>query len=169
MGWRVPVSTSAFEPQPEGSTVSPPKPLWRDRALAFLRAPYRRLGFAGGVTSVALLGVMWRFSPAEYSYLPACPIHAATGFFCPGCGTARALGSLLQGDLAAALDRNALIVVLLPLFATIGVLQFVSLVRDNQFRELPLPRWILIAMMIAMLAFAVARNLPYEWSRYLAP
>jgi hypothetical protein len=115
------------------------------------------------------VALMSRFPPAEYSYLPACPIHGATGLYCPGCGTARALGALLKGDLRAALDHNLLMVALLPLFALIVVLQLVSLVRDNQFRELPLPRWTLAAMLVAMLAFAVARNLPYAWAQYLAP
>ena len=150
-------------------TAPPPRPLWGARAAAWLRAPYRRLGIGGAAAAVTLVALMSRFPPAEYSYLPACPIHGATGLYCPGCGTARALGALLQGDLRAAFDHNVLMVVLLPLFAMIAVLQLISLVRDNGFRELPLPRWMLAAMLLAMLGFAVARNLPYAWAQWLAP
>lgn len=167
MGWQARVCTSPVETNPKTRPAPPPPE--RERSTVGLRSPHRRLGIAGAIAAIGLTALMARFPPAEYSYLPACPIHGATGLYCPGCGTARALGALLTGDLRAALDHNLLMVVLLPLFVLIVVLQLLSLVRDNQFRELPLPRWILAAMLVAMLGFAVARNLPFAWAQYLAP
>src|SRR3954469_4662288 len=49
------------------------------------------------------------------SVFPACPFHAATGLWCPGCGMTRATYALLHGDLGAALSAN----VFLPLFAVL--------------------------------------------------
>jgi hypothetical protein len=39
---------------------------------------------------------------------PLCPLHAATGWPCPGCGTTRAIEALLAGDWSAALALNPL-------------------------------------------------------------
>jgi hypothetical protein len=45
---------------------------------------------------------------------PRCPFHALTGLDCPGCGSLRALRSLLEGDVVAAAGFNVLVVVALP-------------------------------------------------------
>ena len=42
--------------------------------------------------------------------LPSCPVKALTGLDCPGCGATRAGASLLRGDITAALDHHALLV-----------------------------------------------------------
>jgi len=38
-----------------------------------------------------------------------CPIHAVTGFYCPGCGSTRAVKAVLHGDLSLAFHDNALL------------------------------------------------------------
>lgn len=55
---------------------------------------------------------------AAAGYLPSCPWHAWTGWACPGCGTTRAIVSLLQGRVTAALAFNPL--------ATLGAMGFVA-------------------------------------------
>jgi hypothetical protein len=46
-----------------------------------------------------------------------CPVHAVTGWYCPGCGGTRAVGALLRGDLVGALRDNLLLFTVLPLVA----------------------------------------------------
>ncbi|MDZ7639607.1 MAG: DUF2752 domain-containing protein [Bryobacterales bacterium] len=128
---------------------------------------------------VAALGAMGAgalfLSPPERSwFLPACPIHAATGFFCPGCGTARALHALLHGRLAEAIDANLLLIALLPALCWLAVLLFADALRDNRIRSLHLPAPLAWGLVGAVALFTLFRNLPdtlplLGWVRYLAP
>ena len=68
---------------------------------------------------VALVG----FSYLVISYLGfgiSCPIHSLTGFFCPGCGSTRAIKALINGDISLAFHNNALLL-LSPAFVAIGL------------------------------------------------
>ena len=47
-------------------------------------------------------------TPGEGRTIP-CPFHAATGWWCPGCGMTRAVHNLLRGDVAAALAYNVFV------------------------------------------------------------
>ena len=70
---------------------------------------------AAGVTTL-LLRV---FDPATSAVFPPCPVRYLTGWYCPGCGTLRALHQLLEGNFRAAWDMNPLTILLLP-FLTYG-------------------------------------------------
>ena len=48
---------------------------------------------------------------ASVGFRIACPIHALTGFYCPGCGGTRAVKAVLNGDLPLAVHDNALLMV----------------------------------------------------------
>lgn len=52
-----------------------------------------------------------------------CPIHAVTGWYCPGCGGTRALGALLRGDVVGALRDNLFALTLFPLAIAVAVLK----------------------------------------------
>src|SRR5580700_1516854 len=54
------------------------------------------------------------FDPATSGIFPPCPVHYLTGWYCPGCGSLRAIHQLLHGNLRAAWAMNPLTVVLLP-------------------------------------------------------
>lgn len=53
-------------------------------------------------------------------YLP-CPVHAITGYNCPGCGTQRAIHYLLKGNPKAAWQANPLTLIAIP-YAALGIL-----------------------------------------------
>src|SRR5437867_1628628 len=92
----------------------------------------------------AALILLWFVNPETASWLPQCPLHAWTGWCCPGCGSTRALHQLLHGHLLAALQLNPLILAL-PLGA----------VRTR----LRAP-WVW-ALLTVVVAFGVVRNLPW--------
>lgn len=75
--------------------LRPPIPGAADRELLWGSV----LGTAG------ILGAGWL---ALGLPTPLCPLHALTGIPCPGCGTTRAAGCLLRGDLPSALGWNPL-------------------------------------------------------------
>jgi Protein of unknown function (DUF2752) len=90
--------------------------------------------------AAAVVGVAWlRLGLPR----PACPLHAATGLPCPGCGTTRAIEALLAGEWSAALALNPLAcaalagVVLFDLYA--GIVLLGRLPRWRPRSPLPAP------------------------------
>ncbi len=61
-----------------------------------------------GLAGAAAIGYVALVDPAHGGVSIACPFHAATGWWCPGCGLTRATHHLLQGDLVGALSRHLL-------------------------------------------------------------
>lgn len=109
------------------------------------------------------------FDPATSRIFPPCPVRYLTGWYCPGCGSLRAIHQLLHGNLRAAWALNPLTVVLLP-FLTYG-LASLSLF-ELRGRELPQPflraGWIR-ALCVVIILFGIARNLPVPPFDLLAP
>ena len=134
--------------------LAPAPPRWALPALA--------------AASVAAVAILWRVNPNQPgSGLPACPFHAMTGLYCPGCGATRAVHALVHGDVVHALAMNPMftltlpVVVLLLLHATTRLPAPVALAaqRCSDARV-----WA-----VAVIAFAVLRNLPWFPFNLLAP
>lgn len=123
-----------------------------------------RLGVLCAVLA-ALLAVLGRLS-LQGAGLP-CPVYDLTGLYCPGCGTGRALGSLLRLDPAAALGYNALAVVLLPVPVALLGAQAVRYVRGLQAGFSRTEKYVAMGLVVVFLLFGVLRNLPLF--AYLAP
>src|SRR5690242_18001165 len=81
-----------------------------------------RLLLRGFVVLALALGmiVLYRFNPAQYGFYPRCALYETTGLLCPGCGCLRALHQLLHGNVVQAFRFNALLVLSLPLFASLA-------------------------------------------------
>lgn len=92
-----------------------------------------------------------------------CPTKLLTGLDCPGCGGLRAVNDLTHGDLAAAASSNLLLVTLVP----VAVLLWVAWLRARWLDKDVLPdhwwRPAAMALAVATVAFAVARNLSGSW------
>jgi hypothetical protein len=99
------------------------------------------------------------------THVPMCPLHAATGLWCPLCGATRATHALLHGDLATALHDNLLFVAVLPL-VLLAWWRWAGRGQRPDHRPL-LPRPVFVAVLVLAIVFAVLRNLPVgDW---LAP
>ena len=122
---------------------------------------------------VAALGMLYAVNPAGSIWYPKCPVHLLTGLHCPGCGAMRGAHQLLQGNVAAAISMNTLAFLLLPPLAISWV---VNLIRQSGLcksaagppRRL-LPDWTGWVLLAVVVAFTIARNIPYEPFVYLAP
>jgi hypothetical protein len=130
----------------------------KHRLLAAMLAPL--------AVAVVLLRV---FDPATSGIFPPCPVRYLTGWYCPGCGSLRAIHQLLHGNLRAAWAMNPLTLVLLP-FLTYGLAS--SALGEIRGPGLPQPFlqavWIR-ALCAAIILFGVARNLPLHPFDLLAP
>jgi hypothetical protein len=89
-----------------------------------------------------------------------CPFKAWTGLDCPGCGATRAAHQLLNGHLATALSLNAAFVVAVPFLAWwIGAWLLGH--RDGSTIRTPhVSPTVLRVLIVVLVVFAVARNLP---------
>ena len=72
--------------------------------------------FVGGLAFAVVLHVA---DPSEGTSFPVCPFYAATGLYCPGCGTLRCLHALLHADLRSAIDFNLMTVLLVPMLVAV--------------------------------------------------
>ena len=96
--------------------------------------------------------------PRTARFAPICPLHWATGFYCPGCGTGRALHALVHGDLPLALRLNVLTVAAIPVF--LGLTLQAAIHPE---KRLPIPPlWLRLLIYVALFLFFVGRNLPFE-------
>ena len=121
-------------------------------------------------TAVAVAVVLLRvFDPATSGIFPPCPVYYLTGWYCPGCGSLRAMHQLLHGHLWAAWAMNPLTVVLMP-FLAYGLASHVLF--EIRRRGLPQPflraEWVR-ALCAAILLFGIVRNLPFYPFTLLAP
>jgi hypothetical protein len=104
--------------------------------------------------------------PNEPGHYPTCPFLSLTGAYCPGCGSLRAVHALAHGDVGTAIDRNPLAVLAVPLVVALWLLWARRRVLGRP-RTWAAPAWVINALLVAVVAFWVLRNLgPFAW---LAP
>lgn len=114
--------------------------------------------------ALAIAGILSEFDPYSASaVLPPCFFHALTDFYCPGCGTTRALHALLHGNLTLAMQMNPMAVIALAL---IPLMLWNNLHPDRAWIARVSDARIWLPLVIA---FAVLRNLPWQPFVWLAP
>ncbi len=121
--------------------------------------------------TVPVLALLYFFEDARYSgFFPRCPFHSLTGLLCPGCGSQRAISSLLYGDIVQAINYNLLLVMSLPL-----LIYSASVSLSNVFRTKTViqhifysPAFVKVVFVIVVL-FGVFRNIPIYPFTMLAP
>jgi hypothetical protein len=118
---------------------------------------------------IPILLVLFLLDPTTHNLFPKCVFNSMTGLYCFGCGGQRALHDVLNGNLALALNHNALIVFMLPVL----IYSWFKLVA-RQVNGFVLPdlytrsSWIW-ALAISVVLFGVLRNLAIYPLIWLAP
>jgi hypothetical protein len=115
-------------------------------------------------SALMALPILYLVNP-NTTHVPLCPLHAATGLWCPLCGATRATYSLLHGDVVTALHDNALYVVGLPLLLLLWW-RWYEVARSGGSGRV-LPRTTTVAVIAVAVVFGVVRNLPA--GSWLAP
>ncbi len=124
----------------------------------------------GVVIVVAALAALFYFlNPAEQQLFPKCIFYSTTGYHCPGCGSQRAIHSLLHLNFAGVISNNALFIPALLLLIyhysrpLLNKLFHSKLPNIFYFKSTP---WIILAIVIL---FWILRNLPFYPFTILAP
>lgn len=119
-----------------------------------------------------LLGVAVLFyflDPTQHNLFPRCMFHSLTGAYCPGCGSQRALHSLLHLNFANVIGYNFLFLpaalFILYHYAHPLLNKFFSWNLPNLFYKKETP-WVVLSV---VLLFWIARNLPFYPFTILAP
>lgn len=72
--------------------------------------------------------VYYLYDPSASTYFPKCPFRMLTGLECAGCGSQRAIHSMLHLEFRAAFAYNPLVVVMTPVLM---VLATASLLKEK--------------------------------------
>ncbi|MCB0916988.1 MAG: DUF2752 domain-containing protein [Actinobacteria bacterium] len=112
----------------------------------------------GGVT----LGVAYfaATDPHEQGLIPPCLLLTLTGLDCPLCGGSRALHDLAHGNVAEAMDHNALVVLGLPVIVLGLIAAVIGIGRRRLWSNARVRNILLIAGGVLLLLFMIVRNLP---------
>ena len=91
-----------------------------------------------------------------------CPLYAVTGLLCPGCGTFRAIGALVQAAVWQAIRYNAIAVVLLPALVILCIRDTIRYIRAAPPVLTSRPeKNIVVGVAIISVLYAIIRNLPF--------
>ena len=110
------------------------------------------------VALAAIVAVYALFDPAETWWMPRCPVHALTGWDCPGCGSQRAIHSLLRGDVAAAFGFNAFLILISPYLVALAVAELNRHRWARAYRRLTSSP-VIYTLLALIVLWSVARNL----------
>ena len=131
-----------------------------------ISASNRALARASLASLALTLVAAWFATPGKSAWLPACPFYRLIRLYCPGCGTTRMLSALVHGHPIEAFEDNALTLLILPIL-------LYGLLRASTTFYLPalprLSRHRLTVLTLVIILFTVARNVPSEPFRRLAP
>lgn len=119
--------------------------------------------------SLLLIVLLYRFDPADSNAFPPCPFHKLTGFYCPGCGSLRAVHQIIHGNIIAAFRLNPLAMILAPFLMYAFIRQLTGTLLTKPLPQpfiRPLWIWILLGIIIL---YWIARNIPLWPFSLLAP
>lgn len=119
------------------------------------------LGLAAMGTCGAALVVIHR----QWGIGLPCPFLSLTGWWCPFCGGTRMVGSLIDGDLAAAVHWNPVALILVIGTVIQGVIWVMRLIKpaprsagSPHSRRGPSARVAILSVSALLLAWTIARN-----------
>jgi Protein of unknown function (DUF2752) len=129
----------------------------------------RRQAIVAAVVLPLVLVISWAYRPTESSWYPRCMLYRYTGIHCAGCGAARALHLLLHGDLRHAVAENVLLVAMVPVLLVGVVNWYRTALFKRPVSHRPIPVWLVVVFIGVVVAYTVARNLPWYPFTLLAP
>lgn len=123
----------------------PPAPLaGRDRARQVGQTSLALVGLGAGIIALRTVSI----------HLPACPLRAATGVPCPGCGMTRLADAVAHGRIGEALGADVAGVAILGVLAVLAVTYLVQVI----IRKDEPPTWMRSPLLIGGIVALVAAH-----------
>ena len=114
--------------------------------------------------------IYFSYNPSENSFFIPCPFHYITGFFCPGCGSQRAVHLLLHGDVVGAFRFNPLMVLTLPILIYGMAITIANWIFETNYRLMLFYSNLFIFGYFGLaILYWILRNLPIYPFNLLAP
>lgn len=107
---------------------------------------------------LAVAGVLYGLITGWLGFGIPCPVHYFTGFKCPGCGVSRMFISLMKLDFKSAFEANRLLLVTLPVIASLLFVYFFRYIKTGSRKITKAENIIYIVLIISFLIFGVVRN-----------
>ena len=122
-----------------------------------------QLAILSGIPFIVLVAgtTLYFLNPSVHSFYPKCSINAATGFYCPGCGSTRALFHLTHGNVLEAFRLNPGLVGLIALSLTDYVRYFWAVVHNQPFQTLFGKLKLVVSLLGVLLLYGIIRNIPW--------
>ena len=114
----------------------------------------------------SVLAVYYVYNPASSSFFLSCPTYSIFGFYCPGCGSQRALHYFLHGHFSKAFQYNALFAIFFPLSLLYAL--YGAVYRKWRITLLSKKRRVILALVV-VIAYTVVRNLPCQVFKIFRP
>jgi hypothetical protein len=111
----------------------------------------------------------FNYNPNLISLFPKCPFYTITGFYCPGCGSQRAVHQFLHGHILEGLKHNFLILILVSVLTYDGILFLFNHFTKKPLNNLLHQSRITKLILIIILSFWVLRNIDFYPFTILAP
>ncbi len=101
--------------------------------------------------------------------IPPCPVKYYSGYFCPGCGSLRAIQKVVYLDIPGAMSENVLAVVFFPLLTFYIATNIRYVLTGKEKKIIRLPYFVTIGIAVFFILFWILRNLPFYPFSILAP
>jgi len=117
---------------------------------------------------IVLLIIYKYFNPRLY-FFPKCPVYTLTGYYCPGCGSQRALHALLNFDFIKAISSNILATICIIALVADMVMYLLKIEKYRPKNFLQNNRHIAQIVLYTVIIFTILRNIPFFPFNLLAP
>lgn len=131
-------------------------------------SPRLKLILLGGGAGLGCT-LLYLINPADTNLFP-CPFRALTGLNCPVCGTTRAAHQLLHGNFLAALQLNALFVLIgVPFFLWCAWDYSRAIYAGRSWRGINFSPRMLALIFGTLIVFGLLRNIPAAPFNWFSP
>lgn len=119
----------------------------------------RRWWIGAGIVAMLVIAavIYYVYDPATTPF-PRCPFLVLTGWECPGCGSQRAIHSLLHLDFAAAWRYNAMLVLSIPYVVLLVVAEWLGRRRQSRLYRVLNSEVLIWSYFVLVVAWWILRN-----------
>lgn len=119
----------------------------------------RRWWVGAGIVAMLVIAavIYYVYDPATTPF-PRCPFLVLTGWECPGCGSQRAIHSLLHLDFAAAWRYNAMLVLSIPYVVLLVVAEWLGRRRQSRLYRVLNSEVLIWSYFVLVVAWWILRN-----------